>query len=179
MPSSLAFSYLLPGSAPTTTYCVFLDTLAATLPPAALMRSAACSRLKVGNVPVSTKAGAGQGARLYRRLDRLPSDAGNYQLVDHVAVVWFTEELRYALRNDRPDIRHFFEPGLIGAHQHLHIPEGARQIARGGLPDIADAERIDEARECRVAAAIDGSHQVGRGLLAHALELGQRGCVKP
>ena len=54
-PSSVALvSFEAPGSAPTTTAVVFLDTLPGLFPPWALIASAAASRLNPSSVPVTT-----------------------------------------------------------------------------------------------------------------------------
>src|SRR5215469_688609 len=55
----------------------------------------------------------------------------------------------------------------------LERAEMACQRERRGFADLADAERIQEARQCRAAAAVDGGDEIGRGLFTHALELGE------
>ena len=53
-PSDLAFSNFEPGSSPSRRKLVFLLTLSVTLPPYSSMNSLACSREKLGRVPVTT-----------------------------------------------------------------------------------------------------------------------------
>ena len=54
-----------------------------------------------------------------------------------------------------------------------------REIPGGGFADVADAERVDEARQGRVLAFLDRSHNVGGGLLRHALEPAERIGIEP
>src|SRR5215470_3826085 len=51
----------------------------------------------------------------------------------------------------------------------------AREEARGGVPDLRDAEGIDEAFEGDAAARLDGVHQLRHRLPAPALALLERG----
>src|SRR5664280_3557930 len=54
-PSDFALSSLLPGSSPAMTAVVFFDTLPLTFPPADSIAAVACSRERLGSVPVRTK----------------------------------------------------------------------------------------------------------------------------
>jgi hypothetical protein len=100
--------------------------------------------------------------------------AGGAQLLDHLAIVRLGEELGDALRHDRPHVGHLLQRIDVGCDQRVEIAEVACQITRGGLADVADAEREDEAGQRGAAALFDRHQQVLRRLLAHALEVGER-----
>ena len=55
MPNALAFSALLPASAPTMTADVFLETDSATLPPSAVIAAVASSRVIDAKVPLARR----------------------------------------------------------------------------------------------------------------------------
>ena len=73
----------------------------------------------------------------------------------------------------RPPDRHPAPAGsarssrLISA---LERAEMARQRERGGLTHVADAEPVQQARQRRALALLDGRDEIRRGFLAHALE---------
>ena len=78
MPSSVAFaSFEAPGSSPTTSAYVRLDTLPGDLPPRALMASAASSRLWPGTEPVTTYTYTLAGTYQASVTVTDPEDAGN------------------------------------------------------------------------------------------------------
>src|SRR5579862_9952219 len=48
-----------------------------------------------------------------------------------------------------------------------------RQGQCGRFAHLANAKPVQESRQCRLLALLDGRQQIRRGLLAHALELGE------
>jgi len=60
---------------------------------------------------------------------------------------------------------------FIGFNQGIEIAEMPRQVARGAFADVADAERVDQALERRIARALQLGNQVGRRLLAHPFQV--------
>src|SRR5215472_5291670 len=65
------------------------------------------------------------------------------------------------------------------AHQGLERAEVTRESERGGLSYLADAERVQQARQGRPLALLYGRDQIRGGLLAHALEPDELSHRKP
>src|SRR5262245_38695672 len=94
------------------------------------------------------------------RLAEIGSEAVNDGVTDLVEIVHVLARLRIFLSE--------LERGVM---ERLPRAVGARQDARGGVANMAHAERIDEAVERDLAARRDGAKQIAHRHLAEALDL--------
>src|SRR5438132_9544797 len=101
-----------------------------------------------------------------------PLYPGRAQLGNHLAVVRFREELPEALRQHRPDLGNLEQRRLVRGEQRVELAEMAREVLRGRLADVPDAQREDEPRQRRFPALGARSDDVGGGFLRHPFELG-------
>ena len=121
---------------------------------------------------------------------------------DRIPVVRLAQEGRDAADDFRPDAieRHrqgpftpaatalvllerrrllFQQCSPIGRQEAFQIPKSPCQHSGSLFAHRTDAQREQEALERRVARSVDGSQQVGRGLLAHARQGLQGGGIQP
>jgi hypothetical protein len=104
-----------------------------------------------------------------------PMHPGLAQIGDHRAIVRLGEKTRDARGDDRSNVVDLEQRGFVGGDQRVERAEVQREVARRRLPDLADAQREDEAGERRLLALFDGVDHVGRGLVGHPLEARQPG----
>src|SRR5689334_15009920 len=82
-----------------------------------------------------------------------------------------SEERGHVRRNDRSDVRHLLDGGLVSLHQTLEGAEMAGEREGRGLAHFPNAEPVEQARQRGATAALDGSDEIGGGLLPHPIEL--------
>ena len=172
-PSFSALASLEPGDAPATTYDVFLDTEPVTLPPAAMIRSWASSRVRSGSVPVSTKVWSRSG----------PSPGGGpscsrwspicAQVVEQRAHLLVGELVVDQLGHDRADPGRLRDLLRRGRQQGVDRAELGREVAAGDVADALDADREQHDAERPVLRRLDRRDEVAGADLAVALELAQ------
>src|SRR2546423_6650209 len=81
------------------------------------------------------------------------------------------EECRDVRGDHRAHVGNLPDRTLVRARQPLQRAEVPRQRERGRLAHFADTEPVQQPRQRRVLALLDGRQQVGGRLLSHALEL--------
>src|SRR5690606_31529931 len=122
-----------------------------------------------------------QGARDDERLPgkRLrPGRAFRRPVVDHAhadrseaiqqrLIVRLIEEGPYGTRHDRTDIAHLLEFTLAGFTQAGYRAEVPRQRLCAALPDVADAQAVQQAPDLVLLARLDFRNPPGRDLLTH------------
>jgi hypothetical protein len=176
-----------PAPGPATRMSVFFDTEPATLAPRLSARAFASSRVNFSSEPVKTTVLPATGlpdvtgcsATSWRHLGQ--------QARDHLDIARLLVELDDGARDDLADALDSVEivPGFAGKRCRLLHRRfegfigaiGARQQLGGGLADMADAERVDEAVERDAAPLVDRRVKLADADLAEAvdiLELGQR-----
>src|SRR6266581_53499 len=97
------------------------------------------------------------------------------QLGNDFAIVRLAEELTNALGQYRAHVVHVEQRSFVRIEQCVETAEVAGKILRRCLADVADTERVDEARQRGAARLVDRGDDVGRGFLRHAFELRQAG----
>src|SRR5688572_20011925 len=104
--------------------------------------------------------------------DRRPAHAPRDQVFQGLPVVRLVEEMADRARDHRSDVRRLQQLLLGGVFQRRQVAEMARQVARRGFADVADAERVDQTLQGRGARTLELGYQVGGRLFRHAVQLG-------
>ena len=123
------------------------ETEPVTLPPAAMISSVACSRVRLGNVPVRTKVFSASGPSPGggpSSSKRRPSPA---QIGDELPHLRIGQLLVDQVRHLRADARGRLD--LLGSRfkQRIDRAELIRQVSSGDLADLFDAQRVQHPPE--------------------------------
>ena len=98
---------------------------------------------------------------------------GRVQCGERLLVLLEREELEHGLGDLVADAVDGQQLGVGRSAQTLERAEVRGEVLRRGLPDVADADAVEKARQRRLAARVDLLQQVLRAALAPAVELEQ------
>ncbi len=137
----------------------------------------------VGSVPVSTKRLPATPLTVLSRTRRVPRfDARGQQGSDHLPIVRLAEETAADARGDnRPDIGDPLQ-GILDSPASMIAsmpPEMLREVTRRRLADVADAERVNKARQRRALAPFDGGNELAADFSAMRSSSSSRAASSP
>src|SRR6202051_3699600 len=73
-----------------------------------------------------------------------PMYSGSPQIGNHLPVMRLGKKLQDALNQHRADVAHLEQRLFVGGQYRVERPEVLREVCRGGLAHVTDAERVDE-----------------------------------
>ena len=96
-----------------------------------------------------------------------------YQLLKQMQIFRVTEPAGDTRRHYRTDVVHRFEIFLTRGADALEFAVGSCQVGGRGLPHLANAEAMQQARQGGGLAALDSGNNIGRRFFTHALQGGE------